>query len=245
MAYWTLANLQAKIRLLTGKPSDNEWADADITTEINNFYQQVLPTEIMPDDLRGYFVQTLNPSNNGAETITIPDTVLTVSEPMTLDLGLATGTHDPNFFWDPYTDTPDNFFNLLIIDTEPKNFFMIWPNTQVWAPDRPYHVLLYGRVILFRPPPDGVYTFRAPALKLPTALSGSTDPILRDAWGDYVAYGVAIKKLTEEQDVSRIGAFVNPSPAYPKGLFAWAKDQARGLDVQQMAELDSRPVPHW
>ena len=245
MAYWTLTVLQAKLRQLTGKPTENEWATADITTAINSFYQTVLPTEIMPDDLRGYFVQTLNPSDDNTETITIPDTVLTVSEPMTLDLGVATGSHDPNFFWDPYTDTPDNLFNLLIVDTEPKNFYSIWPNTQTWAPDRPYHVLLYGRLLLFRPPPDGVYTFRAPALKVPTALSGASDAILRDAWGDYLAYGVAIQRLTEEQDEQRILAFTAPSPAYPKGLYAWAKNKAQGLDVQQIADLDSRPVPHW
>jgi hypothetical protein len=245
MAYWTLATLQAKLRLLTGKPTDNEWATADITMAINNFYQTILPTELMPDDLRGYYVETLNPLDNGTEQITLPDTVLTVSEPMTLDLGVATGVHDPNFFWDPYTDTPDNFFNQLVVSTEPKDFFIIWPNTQVWAADRPYHILLYGRVILFRPPPDGIYTFRAPALKVPTALSGSTDAILRDAWGDYIAYGVATQNLTEDQDTQKVAAFTTPSAAYPKGLYAWAKDKARGLDVQQLGDLDSRPVPHW
>ena len=240
MAYWTLANLQSKIRTLTGKPTDNEISDAALTVAINNFYQQVLPTEIMPDDLRGYLVEVVT-----TEQFSIPDTVLTISEPMTLDLGTATGSHDPNYFWDPYTDSPDNLFNLLVVSTEPKEFFQIWPNTQTWAPDRPYHVLLYGRAVLFRPPPDDTYTFRCPALKLPTALSGASDAILRDAWGDYVAYGVAIQMLAEEQDESRIAAFTSPTPAYPKGLYAWAKDKARGLDVQQMADLDSRPVPHW
>lgn len=43
---WTLADIQAKVRAITGRPSTDELSDPDLVTFINNYYLFVMPFEL-------------------------------------------------------------------------------------------------------------------------------------------------------------------------------------------------------
>ena len=108
---------------------------------------------------------------------------------------------------------------------------------QTWDPDRPYAVLLYGRKLLFRPPPDATYTFRSPALIKPTALTAADSVMLRDLWGQYIAYAVAHKLIMEDGDAVR-GATLSERKSWALGL-------CLGTDFIMQGDLMLRPIGRW
>ena len=234
MAYWPFSTIQSKIRQLAGMPTDIELSPTDLQNEINFYLVEVLPLELMTDSLQGYWNIPVS-----AELVPLPDSIISLSEPMTLDYGLPSQQYDPNYFFDPLTeDEPDLlYFNVLIVDTQPQKFFQTWPNNQLWEPDRPYAVLYYGRKLLFRPPPDATYTFRSPAFVKASPLANSGDLMLRDLWGQYLAYAVAHKLVAESGDATRMVTLTERK--------RWAMGLCQHTDLISDGDLMLRPIGRW
>lgn len=234
MAYWSFTKIQSEVRRLAGKPTTNELSDTDLQNAINFYLVEILPLELMTDSCQAYWNIPVT-----TELVDLPDYVISISEPMTLDFGLPAVQYDPNYFFDPLTEEePDVFYyNLLIVDTQPQKFAQTWPNNQLWTPERPYAVLYYGRKLLFRPPPDNTYTFRSPAMIKLTALSNPTDVMVRDLMGQYLAYGVAAKLVMEDGDSVRQATLL--------GLKSWIMGLEQKTDLISEGDLMLRPIGRW
>lgn len=231
MAYWPFSKVKSKVREYAGKPTEIELTDANLLDEINFYLVEVLPLELMTDSLRGYWVQSV-----ASELVTLPDSIISIEEPMTLDYGTPPQGYDPNYFFDPLAENVI-YWNALIVYTEPQKFFEIWPNNQTWTVGQPYALLLYGRKLLFRPPPDQTYTFRSPAMIKASALVSAGDVLLRDLWGQFIAYAVAHKLVSEEGDAVRESVLIRRK--------AWAKGLCDKTDLINQSDLMLRPVGRW
>jgi len=242
VGYWTFQRIQAKIRAYAGLPQETQISTSELQDEINWYLTSAVPIELMAQACRAYWVATVNPTNvpGAGESIPLPDYVVSITEPMTLDFGAPGSSYDPNNFFDPADDddnTDISFFNCLAVEIEPQRFFQTWPNNQTWTPDQPYYVLYYGRQLLFRPPPDQTYTFRSPALIKPTALANNMDVCPQDVWGQYIAYAVAHKLVAERGDIERSATLL--------GRKNWAKGLCLNNEGIMDGDLMLRPVPRW
>jgi len=236
VGYWTYARIQKKIREYTGLYTENQISTIELQQEIGWYMSTALPIELQPESARAYWVATITA---GSELIKLPDSIISLSEPMTLDYGSPSSQYDPNYFFDPINEDDANqlYFNMLVVDTQPQNFFQTWPNNQTWAQAQPYAVLYYGREILFRPPPDQTYTFRSPALVKPTALANNLDLCPNDVWGQYIAYAVAHKLMSERGDLEREATMFKRKIS--------AKNLCVEADLIADGDLMLRPVGRW
>jgi len=232
--YWPFSTIQAMIRRYAGKPTENQITTPELQSEINFYLSSILPLELMSDSCEAYWDTPIT-----SELYSLPDSIISLSEPMTLDYGLPSQQYDPNYFFDPISEDEADllYFNMLIVDTQPQKFFQTWPNNQLWTPAQPYAVLYYGRQLLFRPPPDQTYTFRSPALIKPTALANNTDVMPRDIWGQFIAYAVAHKLVSEDGDATREAQLLKRKD--------WAMNLCRNQDLIADGDLLLRPVGRW
>ena len=90
-AYWPFSTIQAKIRQYAGKPAEYQLSTPDLQNEINFYLVEILPLELRTDSLRGYWNIPVS-----TELVDLPDYVISLEEPMTLDYGLPSSMYDPN-----------------------------------------------------------------------------------------------------------------------------------------------------
>lgn len=188
---WTLSDITALVRTLTGRPSVNQVSDSVLTNYINDYYQMAFPFEADAPELGGFYTLALA---DGTGEYALPTTILTVKNPMTIDDG------------DGDAVSPITFCQN---ETE---FFNRWPDDTSRAEGEPTEVLLYARTLYFRPVPDAVYTFKAAKILKPTALTAGTSPT-SDNWGRIIAYGAAIQYLYDNNDTEKGDSL---SPMYQK-----------------------------
>jgi hypothetical protein len=77
---WTLAQLRAKVRELTGQRSTSQLSDADLTDKINDFYCNVFPDEVELPELKGFYSFS---TVQGDGEYALPSTVLRIKKPIT------------------------------------------------------------------------------------------------------------------------------------------------------------------
>lgn len=80
---WTLAEIRAKVRTLTGEPSTNQITDDEVDININDYYQNKFPAECMPEELKSWFTQATSPTDSGEYSIS-SDVVL-LKDPATVN----------------------------------------------------------------------------------------------------------------------------------------------------------------
>jgi len=94
---------------------------------------------------------------------------------------------------------------------DPKIFFNIWPETQVYDQARPTYVLYYDRKLIFRQPPDQAYHIKIANYTINPAINNVGGEIAQDYWFRYIAYGAAIDLLNDYNELDRannlMGAF--------------------------------------
>ena len=83
-------------------------------------------------------------------------------------------------------------------------FFALWPEGETYTEDTPTDILIEGRKIWLRPPPDDAYEVKIPVTrKCPEALEEATDKPLDPSWGPLIAFIAAeIILLEKGRDVS-------------------------------------------
>lgn len=97
---WTLSEIRAKVRSLTGKPSTSQISDSDIDDKINDFYQNRFPMEADVDELRGWYTKTLSATDSGEYDI--PVDVLVFEEPIKFSGAEGLLTQDVELFQEKY-----------------------------------------------------------------------------------------------------------------------------------------------
>lgn len=176
---WTLAQLRAKVRELTGQCSTSQLSDADLTDKINDFYCNVFPDEIELPELKGFYSFS---TVQGDGEYALPSTVLRIKKPITIDDGNGDAVARLGFWNDE------------------NAFFTEYPDDASASQNAPLDLLQYGSKLYLRPIPDGVYTVKAAAVQRPAALVEGTDTVINPKWGPAIAYGTAIQMFIDQKD---------------------------------------------
>jgi len=205
---WTLAEIKAKVRQLTGRPDTAQLSEANLKNYINRFYRNTFPLILPTSELEGWYEKTLTAS---IDEYDLDEEYLTLDVPYTID------------------GNPVDFYE------NPSRFYQLWPESQTWQEAQPYSVLFYGRKLLFRPPPDKAYDFKAACIKRPTAFDQETDKPLNQAWGPAIAYGAGIDILMDAGET-------NEAQALSTGLGLILKT----IDQGEIRDLtDRRSIPRY
>lgn len=178
---WTLSRIRERIRELTGKPDTSQISNEEILARVNDFYINILPSEIDCQPLRSWYeFDTVD----GTGTQTLPSTVIAVEDPVFLD-------GDEINFW-----------------TDDKLFYALYPFSFT-DEQEPSDILLDGRTLYIRPIPDGIYTIKIRAYLQPgVELSDDADVPTDDQWGPFIAYGVSIEMLQADGDTQQANELV-------------------------------------
>lgn len=163
---WTLEKLRAKVRRLSGRPDEGQLSNTDLDEYINHYYQNAFPLEAVPQEQIEWY--TKNTSSN-EDTYAVEEKYLAFQNPFTI------------------AGYPINYH------LDAKRFYQKFPETQTYAKDQPTDVLFYNQNLIFRPPPNAVYQFKAGVLVRPDALTLVSDKPPNQLWGPVIAYGSAIE----------------------------------------------------
>ena len=174
---WTLAEIRAKVREITGELTTEDIEDADLNNRINDFYRNIFPLEVYVAEFEDWFTTDFT---DGDGEYDISQDYLRLETPMTI------------------LDS-DDVYSIPKFYQDKDEFFHLYPEEVTPTEARPAAVLLYGNILYPRPVPDASYTFRAACIKKPEALTESTAPV-DVRWGPCIAYGTAIEMKMEDMD---------------------------------------------
>lgn len=176
LSLFTFADIQTKVRNLTGHKDASDLSESDLKKYINRYYQLILPLEIRPNELVTWFEFNTTASDGEYDLDTdldFYDNYITLNDPA---------------FVDGYD---------LDLYMNPELFFDKWPEITTYDESRPEDVLFYDRKLIFRYVPDDTYTIKIAAWKRPSALVDSTDYPKVEEWGPLISYG-ASKEIAED-----------------------------------------------
>lgn len=84
---------------------------------------------------------------------------------------------------------------------DPTEFYGIWPETQVYQPQRPTYVLYYNNELTFRGPPDKDYLIKIAAYQVEIQI---TDGVLnQDYLYRYICYGAALDIFSDYGEMDK------------------------------------------
>jgi hypothetical protein len=100
---WTLEEINAKVRELSGRPSTNQISDSDLNDQINDFYTLRFVNDIRVTDVEGYLTQATTVADDGEYAVL--DSVLRIENPMLINGEFGVTFHQEK----------DAFFNSFIL----------------------------------------------------------------------------------------------------------------------------------
>lgn len=179
---WTLTDIRASVRELTGRPTTGQLSNTKLDESINHYYQNVLPFEVdLPvlDDWLSFSTT----AGTGEYSI----------------VGLS-GGRDVNFLRETVRILLDDLPISRYRDI--NQFFAVYPrDTETSAYyGQPEAVCVMGGALYLRPIPDDVYTVRFFYNKRPTALTSASDLPYDGRWGEAIAHGAAVIVFIKARD---------------------------------------------
>jgi len=186
---WDLQEIRTKIRILTSRPSVNQISDAAIDAYINEYYTEVLATEVPDVLLEGPFTQSVtNPTDLDRVEYTYSQAILGFLAPFTIDGYPIEVLYDEELFLSKYP---------LSAEAEQQ---------------MPATVLINNGKLTFAPAPvvGESYTFRCQTHQLQTTLVNDADTTTRVNWGRLVAVGASILLLRDYKQFEQ-AAMLEPS----------------------------------
>jgi len=173
---WTLADIETKIRKLTGRPNSTQLSDEDLLNYINQMYVNVLPIEVQTKEVEAWFTLSVTEALGGAYD---KDATVFRVRPGALSVEDSDGDVYQMSLWTDYG---------LFFETYPDDYD---------TTGRPEDMLLYDDKWYVRPLPDAAYSIKFPCTLVISPLAESTDKPLDVAWGPFIAYGAAIDILSD------------------------------------------------
>lgn len=175
MKEWTLSTIRTKVRSITGELSTYQMSDDDIDSAINQFYQNELPRLLNHSEFSEWFTFNTADGDDGEYSIE----------------ALDSGDGENIIGIDPSYITVNDEQVSVTYDRE--SFFVEWPEDETHDTEQPTDMLIEGRSIWLRPPPDDTYTVKFKVTrKIPVALSGDDDNPIDQSWGPVIAYGASV-----------------------------------------------------
>lgn len=216
MTTWNLSAIETKYRDLVGMPDTNQLAQATAWAEINNYYQEHFPLDSDLPEFRQIYASAISTTAVDSGEYTVSDSIIAVREPITL------------------FDASADYVQELTFYRDESLFFSDYPRDPDVDRGQPARLLWYGLKFYLRPMADAVYTVDMSVTRKPTtALSLGTDAPLSNAWGEVIAYGAALRKLSDIGDQDRI--------ADVSFAFQYYLNLLTGKEIKRM--LGVRPVP--
>ena len=171
MAIVTLESLRASVRKYAGSPNEGQIATTEIDAAVNHFYREVLPSLVSLEELKGFYSFNANDQIEQA----LPDSVVRVEPPCTIDNVISGFFYSPTLFWLRHAGT---------------------------SASTPEDVLLVGRTLYFGPMADanGPYAVQMVSVNKPTTLEAPADTLIADRVKDSVELGAAMSILLKRED---------------------------------------------
>lgn len=234
MAYWTLTNLRAKFRALTGRPDTSSLPNADIDAYLNQFYQGILPEILHLEKKDGWWQFNTTASDSGSYAYA--SNLIVVRPP--LYVIRADPPVEESYPWtEGFLESAINVDQgQLRVFTEPEAFYGSWPQQVTYTRAQPIDALLWARTLAIMPPPDQIYTIAARAEKSDfAALVNPLDGPEQDNWGAAIAYGAAIEFLNDKGDAAQAGELA--------GMFEYHLRLCNRREIRNM--MFKRAVPRF
>ena len=108
---WTLADIRAKYRILTGQPSIGQISDSDVDDELNDYYQNQFPFDVDDGFFTAWLTQALSATDNGIYDLDA--SVLVIREPVKVNGDPQVFTMDDEKFFEEF---PGNFTGAFVIN---------------------------------------------------------------------------------------------------------------------------------
>lgn len=102
---------------------------------------------------------------------------------------------------------------------DPEQFYVRWPETQTYDPQRPTSVLYYNNELTFRGPPDDSYDIKINAYKWEVAVSSTVD-LSEDYLFRYVSYGAALDIFADYGEIDRVHEYLPIYERYRNLVYA-------------------------
>lgn len=162
---WTLEKIRQEVRSLTGRKSESQMTTAQLDDYINEYYTLQMPLDLDLEESQEFWT---GETADGVDNVPLDAEVLIIKPPLTVA-----------------------GYPMELVD-EPVRFYALYPKSgEPYTENRPDTALYYGRVLILRPPPDGIYQLHAPCLTIPYVLTAGQGPN-RDAWGRLLCLGTSI-----------------------------------------------------
>jgi hypothetical protein len=213
------------MRKATGRmdASDPLFTDQIMLGYINDYYTLIMGQELRIKEKRTWWNFVIDVDDNDNVYNPMP---VNLQEPIGAPEGVQFTTIGPYC-------TADGFEVFWYED--PGLFYSIWPETQVYTPQRPTYVLYYNNELVWRGPPDRAYDIKINAYQVEIEMATEESPISSDYLWRYIAYGAAIDLLNDyrEFDVAEM--------IRPRFEFYRSKVWARTMQQQQ----NQRSIPSF
>lgn len=172
----TAGDLILILRNTTGRvdASDPQFTDEIMLQYLQNFIQLESTQDIRIFKNKTWYEFTLTPADPNPYPVNLQNIVL-------VNGNVGASTIEPPCY-------ADGFFVFWY--QSPQEFYAVWPETQVYQPQRPTYVLYYNNELTFRGPPDKDYLIKIAAYQVEIQI---TDGILnQDYLYRYICYGAAL-----------------------------------------------------
>lgn len=107
----------------------------------------------------------------------------------------------------------------------PAVFYQIWPDTQVYQPQRPQNVLYWNNQLVFRGPPDQQYHVKIQAYKVEAVLNGVGDEIASAYFWRYIAYGASLDIFSDYGEMDKYETTYKAFMRYKSMVYARTNQQ--------------------
>lgn len=164
------------LRNVTGRvdASDPQFTDEIMLQYLQDFIMLLSTQDIRIFKNKTWFEFTYGPGNLNPLPINLQNIVL-------VNGNVGASTLEPPCYADGF---PVFWYQ------DPAEFYQIWPETQVYQPQRPRYVLYYNNELTFRGPPDKDYLIKIAAYQV--ELQIQNDVLNQDYVYRYICYGAAL-----------------------------------------------------
>lgn len=176
------------VRNVTGRvdASDPQFTDQIMLQYIQDFIQLQSTQDVRIFKNKTWYEFTFGPSDLNPFPVVLQDIQL-------VNGNIGASTLEPPAYADGF---PVFWYQ------NPQEFYGIWPETQVYTPQRPTYVLYYNNELTFRGPPNRNYLIKIAAYQVEVQLINS-NLMTDDYMYRYICYGTALDIFSDYGEMDR------------------------------------------
>lgn len=183
----TAQELITIIRNVTGRDdaTDPQFTDAIMLQYLQDFIQLESTQDVRLYKNRTWYEFTLGPLDPNPYPVNLQDIIL-------IDGQQGASTLQPPAYADGF---------IVFWYEDPAQFYGIWPETQVYQPQRPTYVLYYNNELTFRGPPNRDYLIKIAAYQVEIQITNGL--LNQDYLFRYLCYGAALDIFSDYGEMDK------------------------------------------